>query len=320
MTDYTEHIDSLPDKTGAQHDQALDEMLRLYRVDLQPNFFSEIMLQKKTVGSTEGDTADLFVPGCMFQAVEPQLVEMVFDWLSERGLADTLYPACCGNILSFSAPEDKTIKKQFAQKGIAELNELKVKRIITSCPNCYYTYRSWAEEARNTIEVRALSEVMLEQGVSIEQGIAADDVAPFDLSGITFSIHDACPDKAQGVFAESVRALFKDLPMKEMEHCRSRTMCCGFGRLLGVCKPKASVFINSRREEEFLETEADVLVNYCFTCANAFNYLAVAGRAAHYLELLFHHQIDWTEAEIRMTEALEKVQRSIEAEKEGVGS
>jgi len=279
----------------------------------------------------------------MFQAVAPELVEKVYRWLCERGLVDAYTAQCCGHILKFAAPGDKEAQQSFAQGRLTELHEQGVRRIITSCPNCYYTYRVLLEdgsalledistvfedgsaliEAGNTplegkitrdtwsIEVLSLSEVLLEQGIGVGQ---SDPLCP--TPPLTYCIHDSCPDRDDGVFAKSVRGLLENQKISEMEHSGPHSQCCGFGRLLGVCNPSASEKINTRRISEFEATGADLLVTYCFTCASAFSHLAPRKgqkRSAHYLELLFGYEIDWGQVNTRMAEAFSALENALAA-------
>jgi len=303
---------------SAQQNDSLQESLRLFRVDREPNVFSLLNVTKleekyKVTAPFQDDTehadedVSLFFPGCMFQATAPELVEIVYDWLRARKLVNTFSPKCCGNILRFSASQKKEVFQDYEEQLFERLQERMPKRIITSCPNCLYTYRALVEA--HGVEVIPLSRVLLEQGLTIKAKIAEGTLDP----ETTYCIHDSCPDRKWGLFAESVRELFDETSLREMKHNQKTSQCCGFGKMLNVINPTVSEKINATRVNEFFATDADMLITYCFTCISSFSPIARMGKGAHYLELLFDYRIDWDAVSDRMFNAQETCKRGIKA-------
>jgi Fe-S oxidoreductase len=327
--------------------------LRPYEVDRQPNIFGILQAQRdaeranaanatavnaasataanavKAASGTCGNNVThakgaltLFAPGCMFLASAPDLAEKVFAWLQSKGLAQRLATECCGNTLKYAAPRESGRFEAYTASKLAALRAEDVDGIIAACPNCYGTYRSVAaHEGGREIEVRALSDVLLEH---FDMREARERMA----GAGSICVHDSCPDRQSGLFGRGVRALLGGgLPasrLLEMQHHGASSQCCGFGRLLASTNPEASDNMRIQRVEEFAKTRANTLVTYCFTCANAFcdiNALlqyaqderpetakdadAPPRRACHYLELLFGHRIDWDAANERMWKAYE---------------
>jgi Fe-S oxidoreductase len=131
-----------------------------------------------------------------------------------------------------------------------------------------------------------------------EQGLR---LTPELLGARSVAIHDSCPDRRHGIIAASVRSLCDGLEIRELGHNRQHSLCCGLGKLLFVTAPAASERLRSGRLGEFNDSGAEVLLSYCMSCAQAFQYPARDGadststpiRALHYLEPLFGCPVDW---------------------------
>jgi Fe-S oxidoreductase len=115
------------------------------------------------------------------------------------------------------------------------------------------------------------------------------------------SIHDSCPDRQKGVFAESVRALFANFELREMRHNRRQSRCCGLGKLLPLRNQQASQEMRSQRLAEFQQSGAELLVTYCLNCSQPLQ----GDNTYYYLELLFGIRVDWQELAVLGSEAME---------------
>jgi Fe-S oxidoreductase len=264
------------------HGEPLDPRLwRPYRVDVEPNLFSEMQAlqepQFEDALNIGYDTVSLFVPGCTLSIVSAPLVGVVYDWLTERGLVDGIMLKCCGKVLKSSAlpQEHEAYNGMLAATLVAQ----GVRRIITACPNCYLAYKKLVP---NT-EVLALSEVLLDEGLRLPSGFA----------NVPTCVHDSCPDRMHGTFAKSVRAILAGT-LLEMEHTGAYSQCCGLGKMLAIANPELSIKLNKARRQEFAATGATRLVTYCANCTLAFQPTPDDPiHAWHYLELLFDVHIDW---------------------------
>ena len=275
------------------------ELLRPYRVDWEHDVFSDT---RKALGisyddaldvnkpcSTDDSLADrtIFWPGCTFSSYSQELTDVVFEFLRERGWASKMSAHCCGHILEFVAP---TEDRQIYQGALSEqLQDLGICRIITACPNCYYSFdRLIKAGTLPGVEIVALSEVLLSEGMRF-----SPQEHP-ECSSVCF--HDSCPDRLYGRFAEPARALFEAAEVREMEHSCKSSRCCGLGYLLYLRKPERSAIMAQERIIEFLDTGADCLVTYCVNCASAFYDPNGTIPVYYYLELLFGVRIDWLSA------------------------
>jgi Fe-S oxidoreductase len=290
-------------------DSSNNSQYRPYRTDRTPDYFT-LMQQERgfvfedalAVGGTGevGEAAKgvqvaqiaqpdqvqtLFFPGCSFASYSGELTQAVYGFLKERKLVDGMSTQCCGHILYFSA--EQKVFRSYTEAFRATLKAHGVIRIITACPNCY---ASLQETLSGTgIEVVALSEVLVDEGMRV----VPEHIAPTT----TVCIHDSCPDRELGVFGPTVRRLFENIELREMEHNHEKALCCGLGRLLFISSPIRSEKLRKKRIEEFASTQAELLVTYCFSCDNAFQDPGRGISSVHYLELLFGIRVDWDAVE-----------------------
>ena len=221
----------------------------------------------------------LFWPGCSLASYSQELTEAVFSFLKERGLVDGLSVGCCGNIVRYAAGYEPF--KDFTVQLVSNLIEQGVTSVITSCPNCYLTFKRILRDT-SAIELSDLSTILAQEGLRVPVSTAT-----------SFCIHDSCPDKRIHVIAPAVRTIFEEVELHEMVHNQNRSRCCGLGKLRFLSDPEESESFRSERIKEFKETAADQLVTCCFSCANAFQDPEAGVEAVHYLELLFGIRIDW---------------------------
>ncbi|MDR1712968.1 MAG: (Fe-S)-binding protein [Coriobacteriales bacterium] len=294
--------------------------LLAYRVDRPDNLFAAMRRLRGyhyddalEAPAARGDAAHtLFWPGCTLSAYSQELTLAVDDYLRQRGLASAMSVKCCSNILRYAA--DGETRLAFARLLALELRRCGVRRIIAACPNCYNSFRELIGTGDfSGLEVQALSTVLLEQGERIRAqdiGGTGQGTAGIEAMTPTVCVHDSCPDRPWGVFAESVRGLFEDAELREMQHHHSRALCCGIGKLLFIRKPAQSRELRQLRQAEFAATGAKLLVTSCVSCTNAFQNLP---NARHYLELLFGIRIDWSAAVAAGEQAMLEIQASLEA-------
>jgi Fe-S oxidoreductase len=141
------------------------------------------------------------------------------------------------------------------------------------------------------------SELLVDAGV---RGLA-EQISPAS----SVCVYDACPDRELGVFGPSVRRLFEGSDLREMRHHGQKALCCGLGRLFFISNPIWSEKLRKKCIEEFKETQADLLVTYCFSCDNALQDVQEGVSSVHYLELLLGMHVDWDAVTSAAQSALE---------------
>ncbi len=293
------------------------EMLRPYRVDLQHDVFSELrrtfgfvyddVLDSQTDASCKSSEASLeasndasdtagdeqninadqtvFWPGCTLSSYSKELTDAAFDFLKEHGIASKMSAHCCGHILEFAAPNED---RQLYQGDLCEqLQAQGIKRIVTACPNCFYSFKRLIKAGTlPEIEIIALSETFLNEGIRF----SAEDHP--QCGSVCF--HDSCPDRLHGLFAQTARDIFDSVELREMEHSRKSSRCCGLGYLLYLRQPERSAAMGQERVMEFIDSGADCLVTYCTNCASALYDSSETLKVYYYLELLFGIRMDWS--------------------------
>jgi len=166
---------------------------------------------------------------------------------------------CCGHDLLLQGDRDGFIN--LAQANIKEFSLHGVKKIITSCPEGYYMFKTeYPKILRETgIEVLHLTEVIaqLVQDGKLNLGNLKKRV----------TYHDPCTlGRCARVFEQPRIALqaLTDLELVEMEQNRERSLCCGASPW-AHCGP-VNRQIQKQRLAQAEATGADILVTACPKC------------------------------------------------------
>lgn len=151
-----------------------------------------------------------------------------------------------------------------AMQVIETLKNYEVKKIITTCPHCFNTFRNEYPDLGGNYEV--ISYLQFIEG-SISEGSLRLNRGKMKGAGITF--HDPCYlGRANNIYNEP-REVIKSLSRGTMEMRRSRSfaLCCGAGggqMFKEAEKGDKEIFIE--RTEEALETGADIIATACPFC------------------------------------------------------
>ena len=180
----------------------------------------------------------MFAPGCALRKYKPELVEKIYRFLGDRGIAEGVYTTCCKDEQAFSE---------------------KV-RLIVCCPGCQSRFQ------RSYPQVEAVS----------LWKILEDTDFPFpDYHGARMSIHDSCHARGRNSseMQRSARAVCRRMNIEcvEPEHTGDQAVCCG--GCSGDYETRRQMAL--ARAAEF--TEKDVVV-YCTGCARSFSVTDVTPR------------------------------------------
>lgn len=243
----------------------------------------------------------LFFPGCSMVNYAPALVEAVYATLREAGEVDGLSVVCCGKILAYE-PDGPAVQAAFTEQLRDHMAACGVRRIVAVCPNCVADLRRVLADDERTagIEVVALPLVLAKLGYRIDEGtlrtmVAAaaqelgQEVAP---EAVTVCVHDSCPDRATGEFADGTRALLPDGVLTEAPHNRKKSFCCG-SLLRAAGKPEDALAASDRHGTEAVQVGASAIVTGCMSCANILSMTQAHVPAFHYLELLYSYHLNW---------------------------
>jgi fumarate reductase (CoM/CoB) subunit B len=240
------------------------------------------------VSSEAPKNATLFFPGCSLVAYAPEITELVAGYLEECADSVGVTVSCCGNPIRDMGLSEEFVN--YAHYLNERLHSHQVTRLIIACPNCFDAFTSMKDEKLidTTIELVPLPEFLVAQGAKIDPSVCAQ--AGF----CSASVHDSCPDRFSLRFGNSLRTLLGGVvELREMEHAKEHTICCGAGGLVSSFDVQRCMLRADRRLDEFAATGADCLVTGCVSCSSALRRSDDSLPVRHYLELLFDTPIDW---------------------------
>lgn len=231
------------------------------RVDREDNIFSKLKKQNhieyQDALLQDGACPRLFVPGCHMSASFPELTKQVEDYLEREDIADGMTSVCCGNPLYASGLYKEF--KAYVERMDCLYEKHGVKEIITPCPSCYdFDKRVQAMGYLKGIEIKCLSRELADRGLKVGR-----DKFPVDYK---ISIHDSCPDRKNGIFADSIRELYRDFEIEELPHIRRDTICCGCGGLVPPYSQKISDEGKELKQKDFKQAGSDCVITTCFNC------------------------------------------------------
>lgn len=235
----------------------------------------------------DGQVSTLFFPGCTLLTYSPALTREIYYRLKAGFTCTGLWTECCGKPL-----EQLGLQQRFEAMQV-QLSQSAAKRrvtqVITACPGCYYE----------------LKKILQPQGIAV---LTVYEVLKFDqYSGnLTCTIHDACPDRQEGVFAGQVRQALRQagVSLVEMEHSREHTVCCGSGGQLSHFRPDFKETLVKLRLDEARRSGAAMLAGYCLSCVLNFDGKAADLPVTHVLNLLLKLRSDFSGAKERARQML----------------
>lgn len=245
-----------------------------YRLSLpdDPLFFSKAYKRHKNLNYESLEKKSFkyaFFPGCAMTCYSPKATVKAYKKLREKLDDVGIVDSCCGKPLNDMGLSER------ASKWLLEL-ETRLKEhgctvIITACPMCYYYMQS---AFQNKFEILTIYEVL--------EDVIKEGLADFNFK---VAIHDSCPDRFKSVFATRVRGFFKKDQIVEMSHSKEKSICCGAGGSVSCADPNLAVMASKTIAKEFLETGADLMVVYCYTCAQVFWASQPSIKTKHILDL-----------------------------------
>ena len=216
----------------------------------------------------------LFFPGCNMSTFAPKLTRTIFSQLKRFNGSVGILIDCCQKPV-----HDLGLQERF-EKAIEKLKqrvaEQGAKRVITACPNCYYTLKQCLG-----VEVVSIYDALPEAAFKKITGV--------------ITIHDSCPDREEGLFGRKVRSILSGCQIIEMKHSKENTICCGAGGLASAVDPDLALTYVKMRLEEAKATQAEYLVTYCVTCVNMLTSVPSEIKIIHALNLLLGVDEDYSQ-------------------------
>jgi len=226
-------------------------------------------IQVKTMAewAAEGKTPEyLYWVGCMgsYDDRAKKITKAFVKLLNEAGVEFGVL----GEEESCSGDPAKRAGNEFlfqmqAMTNIEVMNGYGVKKIITTCPHCYNTFKNEYPDLGGKYEVVHHSE-LLEQ--LLAEGKLNIDAADLQKK---FTYHDPCYlGRGNGQY-EAPRAVIKTMGirMEEMPRHKENAVCCGAGgaQMFKEAEPqKEEIFVYRTREA--LSLNPDVIITACAFC------------------------------------------------------
>jgi Fe-S oxidoreductase len=215
---------------------------------------------------SKGDKAAvLYFLGCQYSS-NPELKDVALSTakiLDQAGVEWGIIgeaEKCCGYMAhALGYPE---MFKRYARDTIATFNRLGIKRIITSCPECYYMFKiRYPMIAPLNAEVVHITELV--------HRLITQGKLKFRKNELKVTYHDPCYLGRYCHIYETPREVIRAIPgieLVEMERNKMDAWCCGAGG--GVMRGNKEYALATGRErvEEALSCGAEVLITSCPNC------------------------------------------------------
>jgi len=152
-----------------------------------------------------------------------------------------------------------------ALSNIQILNQYKVKKILTSCPHCYNTFKNEYPSLGGSYEV-------IHHSQFIEKLIDTGHLKTSDqqeFSGKRITYHDSCYLGRSNNIYNSPRKVLESMKNELVEMSRNKAdgLCCGAGGAqLFKEAEKGKKEIYMERTEEAIRTRADIIATACPFC------------------------------------------------------
>ena len=157
------------------------------------------------------------------------------------------------------------IFQMMAYQNIQILNGYGIKKIVTTCPHCFNTFKNEYPALGGAYEV--IHHASFLQQLIDEGKIIMKEGGSFKGKKITY--HDSCYlGRANNIY-EAPRKVLEalDASLVEMKRCKTNGLCCGAGGAQMFKEEEAgSTRINLERADEALATGATVIAAACPFC------------------------------------------------------
>jgi Fe-S oxidoreductase len=151
--------------------------------------------------------------------------------------------------------------EMMAKENVEELGRYGVKKIVTSCPHCFNTFRNEYPQFGGDYQVYHHSEFLSKL---VDEG----RIKPTAQSDKTVTYHDPCYlGRHNGVF-DAPRQLVRisSRSTVEMKQSREQGFCCGGGGGMSFVEEPKDKRVNQERARQALETGADIVAVGCPFC------------------------------------------------------
>jgi Fe-S oxidoreductase len=149
-----------------------------------------------------------------------------------------------------------------AKENTEKLNKYGVKKIITSCPHCFNTFRNEYPQYGGNYEVFHHSEYLAKL---VEQG----KLQPSDKLDKKITFHDPCYLGRHNEVYDAPRQLVQisaKRGLTEVANSRHNSFCCGGGGGMSFVEEPKDKRVNQARAQQLLDTGAEIVAVGCPFC------------------------------------------------------
>ena len=175
--------------------------------------------------------------------------------------------------------------QMMALQNIQVLNGYQIQKIVTTCPHCFNTLKNEYPQLGGTYQVMHHTQFL--QQLLDEGTIRLRENGPF--KGRRLSYHDSCYlGRANGIY-EAPRNVLKalDAELAELQHCRSKGLCCGAGGgQMFKEEESGKTRVNQVRAAEIYASHTDTVVSNCPFCMTMLRDGLGSGEKERHVEVL----------------------------------
>jgi heterodisulfide reductase subunit D len=168
---------------------------------------------------------------------------------------------CCGYPLHIAGMGDRMA--EFAQHNVRKARAAGVKRVVFTCPSCYY---AWAHLYPEFVDV---SGIQLQHASEFLAELLASDELSLGPVKEVVTYHDPCDlGRKSGVYdaPREVLARIPGLEFREMSASRENALCCGGGGDVEVADHDVTTGVAGRRVAQAQATGAKYVLSACQQC------------------------------------------------------
>ena len=223
-------------------------------VEKSGNIYGEEKRKKESV--QKGAEYALFV-GCVGTYREDESIKRTIKLLKKLGVSFTRFDeVCCGGVFPYVGLDNY---QKNVQHNKEEIKKTGAKKLLTTCPMCYRTFKNNPEYSDLGVEVVHITQLLNKLNIDVK----TDKVVTY---------HDPCDlGRHLGIYEEP-REIIKKFASHfvEMDKNRENAHCCGAGGGVRGAFTRLSINMAKNRLKEALNTKADVLLTECPSCLHNF--------------------------------------------------
>jgi len=212
----------------------------------------------------------LFFVGCIrsFDDRNKKVTQAMIKILNHLGVKFAilgLEEGCCGDPARRVGNE--YLYQTLAQANIDIFQKYNIKRILTSCPHCYNTFK-------NEYPQLGFSSEVLHHTTFLWESLKKGQLKLTENRIKTITYHDPCYLGRYNDIFEPPRNILRSLPhmdVREMKRSRADSFCCGAGGGWMWMDEKIGKRINIERLEDALATSCEGVATACPFCVTMFN-------------------------------------------------